>query len=494
MPRPRRRAARPPRAPIPETFPERGRRRRDVRAELARRRGDLLDYRTQRPLGLAGTAPLRIAVDAFAAFARRNPNNIGWHAPAEATGPFAVTQQLERDVIEMVASLVGGASQDVGGVLTAGGTESNLQALWLGRNALRAVGAGAISVLAGRSAHHSVPTGCDIVGLGAGRWDPCQRLPCGMARTLRDEDSPPIETDHRFRPATDGTGLVLVDLDERHRLDLGDLERRIDAAIGAGVNGLLAIATVGSTSTGAVDDVAQIGNLLAATRTRHRSVRTFLHVDAAMAGMVLPFLEPARAPLGFELLDVNGHPVVDLLSIDLHKAGLAPYPCGAFLCRTELRAAIEVPRPFDPGRFDVTIAGSRPGAAAAAAWAVVQRRGRSGGAGERGFTDDAERSLALARFAAKRFAAVGATIVSEPTTNIVAISFPPDRFDPASVCKVAARHLLTPLFVSRSDAECPVRAYRIVCLPHVRRRDINEAAAAFAEVSRAAQPASRRPR
>ena len=112
-----------------------------------------------------------------------------------------------------------------------------------------------------------------------------------------------------------------------------------------------------------------------------------------MAGMVLPFLEPARPSIGFDLHDINGHPVVDSLSVDLHKAGLTPYPCGVFVCRTAHRRAIEIPRPFDPGRFDATVAGSRPGAAAAAAWAVVAARGRSGGAGERGFSTEAARAV-----------------------------------------------------------------------------------------------------
>jgi glutamate/tyrosine decarboxylase-like PLP-dependent enzyme len=455
-------------------------------------------------LGLAGTAPSRVSVDAFAAYAERNPNNIGWHAPGDAGGPFAVTQQLEQDVVAMLASLFGGTLPEVGGVLTAGGTESNLDALWLGRNVLRAAGAGSIAVLASRSAHHSVPAGCDIVGLGAGDWTTCEKRTCAMARALRDEGdadagatadatagvgaaaraAASAHVAHHHRAAADGRGLVLVDLDPRYRIDLADLERRIDAAVEAGVTGLLVIATVGSTSTGAVDDVEQIGNTISAARTRHRSLRTFLHVDAAMAGMVLPFLDPPRRPTGFDLRDINGRPVVDSLSVDLHKAGLAPYPCGVFLCRMALRTAIEVPRPFDPGRFDATVAGSRPGAAAAAAWAVLQRRGRSGGSGRRGFAGEAARALRLAGYAAKRFTAIGATVVSVPETNIVAVFFPPERFDPRRVKAVATGHLLTPVFVSRTDADCPTRAYRLVLMPHVRRRDIAAAADAFARVRR----------
>jgi tyrosine decarboxylase/aspartate 1-decarboxylase len=439
-------------------------------------------------LGLAGTAPSRVSLDAFAAFSQRNPNNIGWHAPGEPAGPFAVTQKLELEVVEMLASLLGGALPEVGGVVTAGGTESNTNALWLGRNVLREAGAGSIAVLVGRSAHHSVPTGCDVTGLGVGDWQECSRRSCTVAGTLRDEGSSDGRVAHRYRPRPDGTGLVLVDLDSRWRMDLEDLQRRIRSTVRQGVTGLLVIATVGSPSIGAADDVAAMGRLLAATRVRKPGVQTFLHVDAAMAGMILPFLDPPRPPIGFELRDASGSPVVDSLTVDLHKAGLAPYPAGVFLCRMALRGAIEVPRPFDPGRFDATVAGSRPGAAAAAAWAVLQERGRTGGAGARGFSQEAVRALRLAAFAARQFRAIGAMVIADPETNIIAVSFPADRFDPAAVRAAAISHVLTPVFVSRSDADCPTRAYRMVFLPHVRRREIAAAASAFARIRRETAP------
>jgi tyrosine decarboxylase/aspartate 1-decarboxylase len=441
-------------------------------------------------LGLAGTAPSRVSLDAFAAFAERNPNNIGWHAPGVSVGPFAVTQQLELEVVEMLASLFGGTAPEIGGVLTAGGTESNLDALWLGRNTLRAAGAGSIAVLAARSAHHSVPTGCDVVGLGAGTWERCGKRSCSTAAALHAEGADAQRVAHRYRSPAGGTGLALVDLDDRWRMDVQDLARRIDRATHAGVTGLLVIASAGSTSTGAVDDVAAVGRLLADVRHRHPKVRTFLHVDAAMAGMILPFADPPRPRIGFDISDAAGSPVADSLSVDLHKAGLAPYPSGVFLCRMALRSAIEVARPFDPGRFDASVAGSRPGATAAAAWAVLQHRGRTGGAGERGFAAEAARALRLAAFAATRFQSIGAGVVVEPETNILAVSFPADRFDPAAVRDVAARHLLTPVLVSRTEAECPVRAYRLCFLPHVRRRDITSAVESFARISRGSQPAS----
>ena len=62
-----------------------------------------------------------------------------------------------------------------------------------------------------------------------------------------------------------------------------------------------------------------------------------------------------------------------------------------------------------------------------------------------------------------------------PTLNLFAATFPEERFPARRVRAIAERYLLTPVFLSRSDRSCPVRAYRFVMLGHSRRARLNSA-------------------
>jgi tyrosine decarboxylase/aspartate 1-decarboxylase len=460
------------------TFPEQGRPAAEVRAALAERRRSLLDYRRSTALGLAGTAPPRLAIQVQADFSSHNPNNIGWHgADPVPGGPFGPTRALEAEVIAMLTDLVGGDPGQVGGYLSGGGTESNVMALWMARNVLTGGSPQRVSVLAGRSLHHSVPSACDIVGLGAGRWEACEEATCGMAEALaREGIAAELPVRHQHVPADDLSGLALVDLDDAWRLDVGDLECRIEEGLDSGVRAFAIIATVGTTSVGAIDPVESIGELVARMRRSRPDTRFFVHVDAAMGGLVVPFLASAdRVAFGFDLLDPDGHPVVDSMSIDMHKAGLAPYPAGVFLCRLEHRRAVEVDRPFDPGQVDSTVSGSRSGAAAAVSWALLTQLGRRGRGGRGGYEALARRSITLARFTSRQLAAIGAHVAADPVTNIVAAELPAGRFDPRRVREVAGRYFLPALFLSRNESGCPTRAWRFCFLPHVRRSTLRAA-------------------
>lgn len=381
----------------------------------------------------------------------------------------------------MLASLVGGSGPDVGGYLTSGGTESNLMALWLGRNALLEGDAAPVQVLAARSLHHSIPTACDIANLGVGRWEKCTLPDCETAAALRREGADPaVDVRHRYAPGQAGSGLVLVDLDEQYQMDAADLEGRILASVTAGIAHFVVIATVGSTTTGAIDSVAAIGDIIARVTRGSPGTRFYVHVDAAMAGLVAPFLHASERPsFGFDLLRPDGKPIVDSISLDMHKAGLAPYPSGVFLCRVVHRQWVQIDRPFDPGRADMTVLGSRPGSSAAVAWALIRSMGRRGTTGRGGYEAQARRLVGATRFAETALARIGARAVCRPAINILAVEFPSDRFDARRVHEVAAGYLLTPAFVSRTDAECPRRAYRFCMLPHVRRSTIRSAVADF---------------
>ena len=67
-----------------------------------------------------------------------NPNHIGCHTLGASEPHFRGTQALEREVVAICAEGLLGAEPDrVDGYVASGGTESNIQALWTFRNALR---------------------------------------------------------------------------------------------------------------------------------------------------------------------------------------------------------------------------------------------------------------------------------------------------------------------------------------------------------------------
>ena len=189
------------------------------------------------------------------------------------------------------------------------------------------------------------------------------RTDCAVERRLAAEGAEIAvgAVRHRHVPASDGSGLQLVDLDAGQCMDPEDLARRVGTGLAAGIERFVIIPVMGSTPAGAIDSVAAVGEVIARTRRTHPSARFFVHVDAAMGGLVAPFLGERAEAFGFDLRDPNGRPIVDAVSIDLHKAGRTPYPGGVFLTRLEHRQWVEVDRPFDPGKSDSTVSGSRPG-------------------------------------------------------------------------------------------------------------------------------------
>jgi glutamate/tyrosine decarboxylase-like PLP-dependent enzyme len=104
----------------------------------------------------------------------------------------------------------------------------------------------------------------------------------------------------------------------------------------------------------------------------------WLHVDACVGGFLAPFVRMNGAdlpPFDFAI------PGVSSISGDLHKYGYASKGASTILFRTE---ALKDHMPFDAGPWPLgrmitpTLAGTRPGGAIAAAWAVMNFLGVDG--------------------------------------------------------------------------------------------------------------------
>ena len=150
-------------------------------------------------------------------------------------GPAATA--MERVVLRWMADKLGfPAGAD--GVLTSGGSLGNLTALLVARAAARARhGDRPLAIIASRQAHYCVARAATILGLGE-------------------------------------EGLVLVDVDDRYRLDADDLPRALAEVERRGRAPMAIVASACSTATGAFDPLERVADVAAAHGT-------WMHVDGA---------------------------------------------------------------------------------------------------------------------------------------------------------------------------------------------------------------------
>ncbi|WP_338863611.1 pyridoxal-dependent decarboxylase [Myxococcus stipitatus] len=121
----------------------------------------------------------------------------------------------------------------------------------------------------------------------------------------------------------DKAHVRLIETDARYSMRPEALERAIREDLAAGRKPFFVCATVGSTSSGAVDPVRAVGEVLA--RTGVSAAGGWLHIDSAWAGAALV------CPEHRGLLD--GVEVADSLSFNPHKWLLTNFDCNAFYTR-----------------------------------------------------------------------------------------------------------------------------------------------------------------
>ncbi|WP_411057599.1 pyridoxal phosphate-dependent decarboxylase family protein [Streptomyces sp. E11-3] len=231
--------------------------------------------------------PLAVAVAADLVVSALNPSQDSWdQAPAATT--------LETLLLEELAHLVGYDPAEAAGVLTSGGTESNLMGLMLARDRVLAKTAGhqvelagvpvagpRPRILASAAAHFSVQRAAALLGLG--------------------EDA-----------------VLPVAVDHTQRMDPEALAAELEGCARRGEVAVAVVATAGTTDTGAIDPLRECAALAAA----HGA---WLHVDAAYGGGAL--LSDQLAPL------LDGIALADSVSLDWHKLGWQPAAAGIFLVR-----------------------------------------------------------------------------------------------------------------------------------------------------------------
>lgn len=214
--------------------------------------------------------------------------------------------------------------------------------------------------------------------------------------------------------------VVLVDVDDRFRMDVRDLERKIKTALERGLLPLGVIAIAGTTEEGAIDPLHEIVDLRRQLQAQSQT-SFWIHVDAAWAGYFRSLFvapeQPAHSSLADHVeavrrfvsreMDVSdgaysktltaqwgdqdvlsaflAFSKADSITVDPHKMGYVPYPCGVIAFRNDrVRQFLAEPAPYlastvSGGETELDhspptsigpyiLEGSKPGAAVASVW------------------------------------------------------------------------------------------------------------------------------
>ncbi|MGW5880058.1 pyridoxal phosphate-dependent decarboxylase family protein [Nocardiopsis terrae] len=232
--------------------------------------------------------PLAVAVAADTVASVLNQSLDSWDQSPAATA-------METQLVAELADLVGYHGAGAGGVITSGGTESNLTALLLARDhalgaagtdpgrhgVARAAGTARPRILCGAAAHFSVQRSAALLGLG--------------------EDA-----------------VVPVEVDAGHRMRVEDLRTALERVRADGDLPVAIVATAGTTDLGGIDPLPAIARLA-------REFDVWLHVDAAYGGGLLFSRRLRHLLTGIE----GAHSI----GMDLHKLGWQPVAAGVLLTR-----------------------------------------------------------------------------------------------------------------------------------------------------------------
>ena len=265
-------------------------------------------------------------------------NNVG--DPFGYSRYQANTHETEREVVRSVAELMELPADQAWGYVTAGGTEGNMYGIYVGREMLREP----IAYFS-QDTHYSVLKILHILN-------------------IRN---------------------IMIRSQENGEIDYDDLREsmRINRDVPA-----LVVANIGTTMKGAVDDLERIHGIIEELAL----TRCYIHADAALSGMILPFVDDPQ-PFGFD----SG---IDSIAVSGHKMFGSPLPCGVVVTKREYTAQIGRAIEY-VGALDTTLLGSRNAITPLIIWYSLTKHGRDG------FREIVAKMLDTAEYAVQRFRANG---------------------------------------------------------------------------------------
>jgi sphinganine-1-phosphate aldolase len=290
---------------------------------------------------------------------------------------FSALGEMERDVIAAAGELTHRPeSEQHGGAMTSGGTESILMSMLVNRERARAKGVERPAILVPTSAHPAY----------------------AKAAHYFDMD------------------VIRVPLDSDYRADVDAARRLVTEAT------CVVVASAYSYPHGVLDPVTELAAI-----AHERGIAC--HVDACIGGFVLPFMEMSGhdvAPWDFRVEGVTE------ISLDVHKYGYVPKGASVILHRDDdwLWHQTFFYDQWGSGLYATpAIIGARPAAPIVAAWAVLEHLGTDG------FCQIVETLLTTAAKVRAGLEAIeGLSIVGDPVGPLLALRS--DRYDLYAVADV----------------------------------------------------------
>ncbi|WP_345788945.1 pyridoxal phosphate-dependent decarboxylase family protein [Brevibacterium sediminis] len=216
-----------------------------------------------------------------------------------------VATLMERRLIDWTCGHLGFAGGD--GIFTSGGTQSNLQALFLAREDVLAEAAGHVEADDAESRRGGPDLGAP------NRRDLLSRL-----RILATDQAHFSVSRAAFLLGLDAEAVVTVPTDRSGRMDAEALNASLLAIEANDQIPMAVVATAGTTDLGVIDPLETIAEVC-------ESANVWLHVDAAYGGGLL--WAPQRAHL------LDGISRATSVTIDFHKTFFQPVSSSALLIR-----------------------------------------------------------------------------------------------------------------------------------------------------------------
>lgn len=238
-------------------------------------------------------------------------NNVG--DPFVSSNYRVNTHELEKDVLKFFAEITH-AQDDYWGYVTNGGTEGNMYGLYLARE-IHPEGIAYFS----QDTHYSVTK---------------------ILRILRMKN-------------------IMIRSQNNGEIDYEDLEETLKIKRDTVP---IIMANIGTTMTGAVDNIIKIKGILEKLAISDY----YIHCDAALGGMLLPFIDGAP--------EFDFKAGADSISISGHKFIGSPIPCGIAIAKRKnvdrIARSIEY-----VGTLDTTLTGSRNGLTPLFMWYAIKKWG-----------------------------------------------------------------------------------------------------------------------
>ena len=260
-----------------------------------------------------------------------NPNHIGVHTTGTSESFFRGTQELERELIELVGvDILHGEPNTLDGYVASGGTEANIQAIWIYRNEFHRkdnVPYDKMVILTGSDAHYSMAKAANVLGI----------------------EMASVEVDNESRT-----------------FDMESVLNTVNRLKDAGKTHFIGVANMMTTMFGSVDNPDDFGKAFEQAGVTYR-----IHIDGAYGGFYYPFSN--------EDFNMNfANPYVSSVTLDAHKMVQAPYGTGIFVCRKGLIENANTEEASYVEGTDYTLIGSRSGANAIAIWMILMTYGPYG--------------------------------------------------------------------------------------------------------------------